>query len=290
MIYYSDNGWQKTNVTCWKFPDGTVGVNINVGGTEADLNKTGVIDVTVKFGDVKDERGSSLGVNDILACLAQTVDELRQHFPNKDLQLVMPYVPYARQDRRFKPGDAHGMRFLANVINGMGFSAVIVVDPHSDVVQALLNRCHIVDQFEVFKNIYPSFGDTYIMAPDLGAVKKSQTFAEKVGAKGVIICEKVRGDDGKPEVKVLTPITEDVRILLLDDICDGGATFISASKAIDRAVIAQKKVIENIDLAVTHSIFSAGLDELTQYFDTIHTTSSFISDKDHPDVKVVELG
>lgn len=288
MIYYRE-GFVTTHVTCWKFPDGTVGADINVGGQLAEFDDSGNIELFVKFGDVSDSRGNKLGVNDILACLAQTVDELHHQKPAKLIDLIIPYVPYARQDRYFSNGEAHGMRFMAKLINGMSFNSVTVLDPHSSVVEALIDRCHVVDQFDVFKNIYPGWGNVHILAPDLGAVKKSQDFAKKAGAAGVIVCEKKRVD-GEVVVNVLSEIPEDSNILVLDDICDGGKTFVEASKGVYNACVSKGFVCERIDLAVTHGLFTAGFDLLDKYFDKIHTTDSFISNKDHPNVKVTELG
>lgn len=282
MIKYTV-GFTTTNVTISKFPDGAVGVDINVGGKPLYWKHVN-IEVLVQFGHTESDRGALLSVNDVLAALYQTVEAIRSHYPNAKLELICPYAPYARQDRVFKPGNAIGARFFANMINGMGFDAVVVVDPHSDVTSALLNNVHVMDQFEVFKNIYPSFGNVHIVAPDLGAVKKAQSFADKVGAAGVIICTKERDSDGKPTVKVISEVPSLAHLLVLDDICDGGATF----KEVSQALVYQNDVAR-LELAVTHGIFSAGISEILDYYDKIHTTDSFISYKDDARINVIEL-
>jgi len=52
----------------------------------------------------------------------------------------MPYVPYARQDRVCVPGESFSIKAFAALINMLAFDRVIVVDPHSDVVAAVIAR------------------------------------------------------------------------------------------------------------------------------------------------------
>jgi ribose-phosphate pyrophosphokinase len=60
-------------------------------------------------------------------------------------------------------------------------------------------------------------------------------------------------------------------IVIIDDICDGGRTFIEIAK-----ILKEEKKDIKISLIVTHGIFSAGLKELYEYFDMIVTTNSVI--------------
>ena len=62
----------------------------------------------------------------------------------------------------------------------------------------------------------------------------------------------------------------DGKFIIIDDICDGGRTFIGIAEAI-------KEQVQNpeIYLLVTHGIFSAGYNQLMNYFDKIYTTNSY---------------
>jgi len=55
----------------------------------------------------------------------------------------------------------------------------------------------------------------------------------------------------------------------VDDICDGGGTFIGLAKAL------KQKNAGNLYLAVSHGIFSKGFNELNKHFTKIFTTDSF---------------
>jgi ribose-phosphate pyrophosphokinase len=58
--------------------------------------------------------------------------------------------------------------------------------------------------------------------------------------------------------------------MIVDDICDGGRTFIKLAKAIQN-----QRPNAKIYLVVTHGIFSAGFDELSKWFEGIYTTDSY---------------
>ena len=56
------------------------------------------------------------------------------------IELVIPYFPYARQDRVCIEGEALGAAVMANFINNLDFAKVTIWDAHSEVSPALLNR------------------------------------------------------------------------------------------------------------------------------------------------------
>jgi ribose-phosphate pyrophosphokinase len=93
--------------------------------------------------------------------------------------------------------------------------------------------------------------------------------------KNILTATKVRDiESGKiirtevPNLNV-TDIDHEFKYVIVDDICDGGRTFIELAK-----VIKQRRPNTEIYLIVTHGIFSAGLSELKNYFKTIYTTNS----------------
>jgi ribose-phosphate pyrophosphokinase len=285
MIKYSTNGYVRTVVKQWMFPDGGVGVDINIGGLLPDYDVTEV-SIIQYLGDELDERGVTMRMNDHIVALGQTMDALKLQFPVAKFVLMLPYVPYGRQDRIMTAGEGHSLRFFAKTINGMGFSTVAVVDPHSTVTEALINNCLVVDQFEMFGDLKPSFGDTYIVAPDQGAVKKCEAFAKKVGAAGVISCYKKRVDS-EIKVRILDDIPNNAKLFVLDDICDAGGTFIQLSKAIYDYTVEKGQVVDELELCVTHGLFTKGVDELNKYYDNIYTTDSVQSDKGNAKVVAV---
>lgn len=276
-----------TEVRQWFFPDGCVGTNINVGQQPVDCGRFDIV-VTVKFGGF-DQSGEApyrkYSINDDIMALAFTVDALKRQYPMASLHLDMPYVPYARQDRVCSSGEAHQLKVTANLINGMGFATVTSVDAHSTVSDGVFDRFYTLDQIAVFSKIKTNWSDVYIVAPDQGATKKAEAFAKAVNAAGVITCAKVREmSTGRIlGLKVLDEIKEGANYFVLDDLCDGGRTFIEVAKC-----LTLRTEIGSLELAVTHGLFSKGVGVVKDFYDEIYTTDSVISDKTGS--KVLDLG
>ena len=213
MIKYR-TGFTTTHVAVSKFPGGEVKVDINVGS--APSSKT-VESIRVD---------ASLQTSDDIIALLLTVDALRRHFPRAEMDLWMPYMPYARQDRPCVNGEALSMAVMGSLINSCGFSTVLTLDAHSDVASAVIRNCENMPQSSIFKRLVDNFTDYYIVAPYAGAYKKAHSLATYLGAKGVICANKVRNvATGKIEgVQVLGHV-KGLKLLVADDICDGGKTF-----------------------------------------------------------------
>ncbi|AUI87728.1 ribose-phosphate pyrophosphokinase [Vibrio azureus] len=209
--------------------------------------------------------------------LMLAVDALKR-MTNESLpiELVIPYFPYARQDRVCVKGEALGASVMANIINSLGFSKVTVWDAHSDVSPALLERVINIPQIKLLEKCDDlaqrlSSGKLTLVSPDAGAAKKTIKIAETFnGEPEVIQAQKVRNLKTGEIVK--TEILGDVKdknVLITDDICDGGRTFIELAKEL------KAKGAKEISLFVTHGIFSNGLSVFDGLIEHIYTTDSF---------------
>lgn len=121
------------DVTGFVFPGGEVSVSLPVTRRYAS---SVTINAYIKSSD------------DVMALVMvnEAVDRLLKPLSKR---LVMPYLPYARQDRACNPGEAHGARAFATLINGMGFDMVSVMDAHSEVGVACINNCESVKQCDL---------------------------------------------------------------------------------------------------------------------------------------------
>lgn len=257
-----------TQVRQWKFPDGCVGVDIQVGSQDVDFTANEVT-VTCIFGS------EGFTINDDIMALAFVRDALRTQYPMANIHLELPYIPYARQDRACSPGEAFSLKVIGNMINGMGFATVCAVDAHSHVAAACIDRLHVQDQYSVFKGVRQSFRETYIVAPDQGASKKCEEFGKRVGAAGVITCAKNRDlRTGRIiSFRVLDDVPPNADLLVLDDLIDGGRTFVEVAQEL------RKHNPARLDLAVTHGLFTKGTEVVTDIYDKVFTTNSYISAK-----------
>jgi ribose-phosphate pyrophosphokinase len=204
--------------------------------------------------------------------LALIVDALRRRDPLVQLELAIPYLPYARQDRVCNPGEPLAVSVMADLINSLGFRRVEVMDCHSDVGSALIRNCRSVPVAEVLARALPAlaWNKVTLVAPDAGAVKKVHEAARNLGADGVVCCSKVRDTATGNISHVEVPGDLGGKYLLVvDDIFDGGRTFIELGRAL------RQQNPAGLGLWVTHGIFSKGYDEVAAIYDSIDTTNSF---------------
>ena len=203
----------------------------------------------------------------------------------ENINLFIPYAPYARQDRVMTQGESLSIKVFANMINNMFFNKVYIFDPHSDVTLALIDRCHVINNHRFVKKMIwdifrkNPFGKLYLISPDSGANKKIKDLAIHLSDLNlynieIVQCDKTRdvktgNIDG---FKVYSDKSDfmDGPCLIVDDICDGGGTFIGLGNQL------LNFQPNGLYLAVSHGIFSKGINDLTDHlFDQVFTTNSF---------------
>ena len=213
--------------------------------------------------------------SDDLMELIMVTDAVKRLSPLIQMTLVLPYLPYSRQDRVANPGEALSAKVFADMINALNFKKVFTYDAHSDVGVACLNNCESYGQSMILEDLigYDVMQDYTLVSPDAGAVKKTLKVAQHFEGLKVINCDKSRdtmtGEITGTYVNWGYSMRE-MRLLIVDDICDGGMTFIKIAEAV------QKFKPKSIDLYVTHGIFSKGMDPLlASGIRTVYTTDSF---------------
>lgn len=198
------------------------------------------------------------------------------------IELYIPYFPYARQDRVCVEGEAFSAAVMANFINDLRFDKVTIWDAHSDVTPALLRNVTNVSQLDLLKQSDVltnglSSGDLTLVSPDAGASKKTLNIAEAFeDIPDVISAQKKRNLKTGQIIK--TEVTGEVagkNLLIVDDICDGGRTFVELAKVL------KTKGARSISLFVTHGIFSKGFNVFDGLIDAIYTTDSFRSKEEY---------
>jgi len=186
------------------------------------------------------------------------------------VKLIMLYVPYGRQDRPCEAGEAFGLKVFANIINSWDFEEVVIADPHSDVTPALIDRLTIIPQEKIVKEMlghYIPMDNFAIVSPDAGALKKIFKVAKELGGVDVYCAEKIR-DTATGAIKHTDISVQDFEgrnLIIVDDICDGGYTFIKLAELL------KSRNAGRVDLYVTHGIFSKGLRPLEGVLDRVHS-------------------
>ncbi len=186
-------------------------------------------------------------------------------------RLDLPYMPYARADRRFTAGDSFGLAVFARFINALGFHTVDTFDVHSAVakqhIPSLINLDPIHDYDQLTPIIKQLGKGLALIAPDKGARTRYD-----LDSYDLPVLEGGKIRDAKTGALTGFSINPYIRsfdkALIVDDICDGGGTFIGLAKAIHEL----NPTIE-LYLYTSHGIYSKGLLELKQHFKEL-----FVSD------------
>lgn len=233
----------------WVFPGGEVGVKF-------EFNESGSDDFMIVW-----RVDNKHDIHREFFILANAVDAIRQKFEEINIGLHIPYYPYARQDRVCNEGESYALKVFENLLKTLDVDNIIVNDLHSQKSSIRLVEIEQVNCLSKF----PTDQYEFLIAPDKGASEKVKQCMEVCSnAKFHVTLNKVR-KDGKVIHEDLGPsLSKVTKGLVVDDICDGGATFISVAKAI-------KKLNPHLvlDLYVTHGIFSKGLEELSLYYNKI---------------------
>ena len=215
---------------------------------------------------------------ELIICANQALKEIGV----KSVKLYIPYCIGGRSDRKFQEGGINYIKtVIAPIINSQNFDKVMILDTHSDVLEACINNFVKLTNFNLGLMFLKEISDgkreikdkICLVSPDAGAYKKIFDFASWFGIKEIITASKVRDLDSGKILKTVVPSLEnhndEMKYVIQDDICDGGRTFIELAKAIK-----EQKPDAKIYLVVTHGIFSAGFDLLVQYLDGIYCTNS----------------
>ena len=196
----------------------------------------------------------------------------------RSVSLYVPYFLGSRSDRKFKEGGVNYLKHvIAPIINSQNFDCVLTLDPHSDVLEAVLNNFEKIDNLLLVNVALSNIGidNVVLVSPDGGALKKIYDVASVYQISNVVTAIKHRDVITGNITHTEVPLSEeryykDCKFVIVDDICDGGRTFIELAKAIKEKVTDAK-----IYLVVTHGLFTSGFGELNEQFEKIFTTNSY---------------
>lgn len=178
-----------------------------------------------------------------------TIMALRRHMGDDNVDLVMPYIPNARMDRVEKSENIFTLKYFAEFINFLHFNHVYVLDAHSNVSLALLDRVKPLDVNyyirTAVKTCTEKDNSLVLFFPDDGAMKRYGNFGRQF-AYG----KKIRDwDTGKITGLQLEnkELVAGHDVLIIDDISSRGGTFFHSANALKEAGA------KNINLYVTHA-------------------------------------
>ena len=216
-----------------------------------------------------------------LYCLKRHLEEV---FMNQQTVLKMPYIPNARQDRTKSDEDIFTLKYFSEIINSMNFDSVHVIDPHSSVSEALINKLYIESPKSYIETTMNKCSPDLLFFPDEGAMKRYTSMANKEHAFGIKRRDWATGKIEGLDVAGCTDKINGSRILIVDDICSRGGTFYHSAKKL------KELGAKEIYLYITHcentilegELLTSGLIE------KVYTTNSIFT-KEHEKIEVFEL-
>ena len=217
------------------------------------------------------------------------VKHLRTHGV-KRIELLMPYIPNARMDRVKNSDEVFTLKYFAEFINDLNLDSVEVLDPHSNVSTALIDNVSIIEPTDIILNLLEtvnSDGNAILFFPDEGAMKRYSHIASKCDIPYVFGMKNRDWRSGEIlglEVLGETDAVPGKNILIIDDICSRGGTFLHSAKALKAMNAAE------IDLYVSHLEYSVWEGDMIRsgLVRNIYTTNSIYRFQDKGPVKVVK--
>lgn len=172
--------------------------------------------------------------------------------------LYLPYLPYGRQDKKISNESTFALRVFADIIKSLQFEEISVLDAHSELFLELTGAENVYPLVEI-ETAIDAFKPDVIGYPDRGAARRynykiymDQVIGEKSRdpLTGRIDYDGVHVEHGV-DIK-------NKRVLTVDDLCDGGMTFILFTKLL------KERGVGEVGLYTTHGIYSKGLDVLRE--------------------------
>lgn len=220
-----------------RFADGEIGVNL---------------EETVRGHHVFLIQPTSSPVNENIMELLITIDAMKRASA-KNINIVMPYYGYSRQDRKSKSRQPISAKLVANLIEVAGATRVLAMDLHAAQIQGFFDIP--IDNFRAMPLLVEYFKEKnfkeelVIVSPDHGGAVRARNMGESMDAP-IAIIDKRRP---KPNVAEIMGIVGDVDgkiAIIVDDMIDTAGTITAAAQALVDA--GAKKVYA----CCTHPVFS----------------------------------
>ena len=169
---------------------------------------------------------------------------------------VVPYLAYARSDKKDQPRVPITARLVADMIEVAGADRYMTLDPHAGQIQGfftvpgdVLTASHLIVE-HINKNLRPDLKDPVVVAADLGFAKKGRNFAADLDTPIAFIEKRRASNDAKAEALTLIGNVEDRDVIIVDDEVDTGG---STAQAVH---LVKDKGARDVYLSFVHGVLS----------------------------------
>lgn len=154
---------------------------------------------------------------------------------------VVPYLCYARKDRRTRPGDPLPARYMAQLLQAVGCDALVTLDVHNPAALENAYRCRTLNLspdslfLDRLLDAWPEDEPCVVLAPDSGALRRAENLRKLLAARrgeppSLGLMEKWRGG-GEVSGETLFADVRDSTVILIDDMVVSGTTLVRAARA-----------------------------------------------------------
>jgi ribose-phosphate pyrophosphokinase len=194
-------------------------------------------------------------INDWLMEQLIMVDALKRASA-KRITAVMPFYPYARQDKKHRGREPISARLVADMFKTAGADRIMTVDLHTAQIQGFFDGP--VDHLWAMPLLAEYVRDSYadrdlaVVSPDSGRVRLAEKWSEMLGGTPLAFIHKTR-DPLRPNQAVANRVVGEIAgktCVVIDDMIDTGGTIAGATKALlaDGAA--------DVIIATTHGVLS----------------------------------
>ena len=214
-------------------------------------------------------------VNENLMEVLIFVDALRRASA-KEINLIIPYFGYARQDRKAKPRQPISAALVAHLLTTAGVDRVVTVNLHAAQIQGFFS-CLVDDLTAVpllgkaILERHPDVSNITVVSPDHGGVKRARDLASVLGNCPIAIIDKRRTASNVPEVMAIIGDIKGRDCYMIDDMIDTGRSAVFGANALREAGA------KSVSITAVHPTFSDPCYDLLKdgkSFDEILVTDS----------------
>jgi ribose-phosphate pyrophosphokinase len=248
-----------------------------------------IIDEVVRDQDIFFIQTSAIPVNDHLMEILLYLDAFRRASAH-EVSAVIPYFPYARQDRMARGREAISARVVSNLLETMGADRVIFVDIHNRAIQGFFNiPVDPLSALPLLANYFrkPEFKNAAIVSPDVGRASLAGKYAELLNLP-LVVMHKRRTSHSQAETTHVVGDIAGRRPIIIDDLVAGG----SVLRQID--ALYERGAEGGAYFSITHPILLPSALETLDRDDRIEklvvtNTLPVPPEKRHPKVEVISI-
>ena len=207
---------------------------------------------TVRQKDVYIIQTSEPPVNERIMELLITIDAAKRASA-KNINVVLPYYPYSRSDKKDQPRVPITAKLIAQLIEAAGATRIITCDLHNPAIQAYFNvNCdrltaeYLLEEYFAKKNLE----DMVIVATDAGSSKKAYKYSQYFNCPIAMVDKRREGNDDRAIASTIIGDVKNKNAIIFDDEID------TAGSMMETVKVLKKFGAKNIYAGCTHGVLS----------------------------------